>query len=120
MVSPTILSGAESVQEGSDTIVPGWTQESMDAAWRQFQPHPRRRLVEPHETILAAFDVDFRSSSGSGSDRGSIRTVRSGSVMVVEPGDEHDNGTEDESGSSNSSTGTVRYVGEPDDQGCRL
>jgi hypothetical protein len=112
-VPPTMLSKEEKGEEGGDMIVPGLSQESMDEAWRQFQPRLRRRHVEPYETILAAFDERCRNSSGSESDRGSVRTVKFEPVRVVEPGDEYecDSGNREESGSSDSSTGTVRYVG---------
>jgi hypothetical protein len=112
IVPPTILSKEETGEEGGDMIVPGWTQESMDEAWRQFQPRPRRRLVEPYETVLATLDERSWYSSGSGSDRGSVKTVKFEPVMVVEPGDEQEIAAEDENGSSNSSTGTVIHVRE--------
>jgi hypothetical protein len=122
IVSPTMLSKEEKGEEGGDMIVPGWTQESIDEAWRQFQPRPRRRLVEPYETVLATLDERVWYSSGSGSDGGSIRTVKFEPVMVVEPGEEYecDSGHREESGSSDSSTGTVRYVGRAGRSGVRV
>lgn len=108
VVPPTILPEAESGQEGRDTIVPGWTQESMDQAWRRFLPGPPRS-VEPHMSILEAFDRNFRDTEGSGSESGSIRTVRLAIAKDVEWGDEYEG---DGSGSSNSSTGTVIHMPE--------
>jgi hypothetical protein len=45
---------------------------------------PRRYM-----SILHAFDRRSWNSSGTGSERGSVRTVRLEPVMVVEPEDEH-------------------------------
>ena len=108
VVSPTVLSKPESGQEGSQKIVLGWTRESMDAAWRRFLPGPPRS-VEPHLSVLEAFDENSRDAEGSGSESGSIRTVRLAIAKDVEWGDEYESG--DGSGGSNGSTGTVIHVG---------
>jgi len=47
---------------------------------------------------MAAFDERVWHSSGSGSDRGSVNTVKFEPVRVVEPGDEQDTAAEDERG----------------------
>ena len=107
----TMLSREEIEREGGDTIVAGWSRESMDEAWSQFQPRLRRRHVEGYEALLRAPEREDLEGSGSGSERGSVRTVRRDSVRNGEPVDEDKYHNGDGSGSSNSSTGTVRHVG---------
>lgn len=106
----TMLSREEIEQEGGDTIVAGWSRESMNEAWRQFRPRLRRRHIEDYEAILHASMRGHQKVSGSGSDSGSARTVILDSVRGGEPVNEYQYHNGDGSGSSTSSTGTVRRV----------
>lgn len=107
---PTMLSKEESELEGRGLTVPGWTKKSLDGAWSQFHPRPRRHYMEGYEATMESFVRGSHEVSGSGSDSGSARTVILDSVRGGEPVDEHKYYTGGGSGSSNSSTGTVRRV----------
>jgi hypothetical protein len=70
-------------------------------------------------SILEAFDRRSWYSSGTGSERGSVRPVRFGPVTDVAPGEECgcQDGDENGDGSSSSSTGTVRLLGDGQQSG---
>lgn len=119
-VPPTTLSREESGPEGDGSIGPGWSRESMEEAWSRFHPYLGRRHVERDMSVLEALDGRSRDASESGSEGGSIRTVRLGIAENARLKEEHEReygyGSGSESSeSSNSSTGTVRYVGERDE-----
>jgi hypothetical protein len=109
VVPPTTLSKEENEQEDEDTVLPGWTKASMEEAGSRFHPRLRHRIAERHLTFLNAFCRKSRNLSGSGSERGSMRTVRLGRTIDPGLGD----GFEFEGGDGNSdcSIGTVRHVG---------
>jgi hypothetical protein len=61
----------------------------MGEAWSRLQSRLRRRHTEWHMSIVEASDRRSWDSSGSGSERGRVRTVSLEPIMVVEPEDEH-------------------------------